>query len=201
MYNLSDIEIESLKKAINAITPMSDFDFEILLPLLQKRSIKKGDYILKEGEISKTIFFLINGLVRMYFIDFEGNDISYRFTSTNRFFVDYQSLLTQQPSHYFLQALQNTTMLVINYEDVLHTYQISPAWSNFGRIWSEHVYLQLNERVEMLLLMKPEERYLHLLNEQPYLFNEVSQIHLSSYLGIKPESLSRIRKRILQNNS
>ncbi len=197
MNNLSDVEMESLKKAVNAITPMSDSDFEMLFPLLQKRTVKKGDYILKEGEISKHIFFLVSGLVRMYLIDFEGNDISYRFTNTNRFFVDFQSLLTQQPSHYFLQALQDTTMLIIGYEDVLHTYKLSPAWNNFGRVWSEHVYLQLNERVEMLLLMKPEERYLYLLNKQPYLFNEVSQIHLSSYLGIKPESLSRIRKRVL----
>lgn len=198
MNKVSDIEIESLKKAVNSITPIADPDFEILFPLLQKRTVKKGDYILKEGEISKHIFFLVSGLVRMYFIDFEGNEISYRFTNTNRFFVDFQSLLTQQPSHYFLQALQDTTMLVIGYEKVLHTYKISPAWNNFGRVWSEQVYLQLNERVEMLLLMKPEERYLYLLNKQPYLFNEVSQVHLSSYLGIKPESLSRIRKRVLQ---
>lgn len=198
MNNLSDVEMESLKKAINAITPMPASDFEMLFPLLQEKTVKKGDYILKEGEISKHIFFLVSGLVRMYFIDFDGNEISYRFTNTNRFFVDFQSLLTQQPSHYFLQALQDTTMLVIDYEKVLHTYKISTAWNNFGRVWSEHVYLQLNERVEMLLLMKPEERYLYLLNKQPYLFNEVSQVHLSSYLGIKPESLSRIRKRVLQ---
>lgn len=191
-------EIESLKKMIDAITPMSPSDFQLFFPLLQKRTVKKGDYILREGELSEHIFFLLRGLVRMYYIDFNGNDISYRFTTTNRFFVDFQSLLTQQPSHYYWQALQDTEMLTISYQDVLHTYEVSPAWNNFGRLWAEHVYLQLNERVEMLLLMKPEERYLHLLNSQPHLFNQVSQVHLSSYLGIKPESLSRIRKRVLK---
>ena len=61
---------------------------------------------------------------------------------------------------------------------------------------AEHVYQQLNERVEMLLFMKPEERYRHLFHTNPELFTQVSQFHLSSYLGIKPESLSRLRKRI-----
>ncbi len=62
------------------------------------------------------------------------------------------------------------------------------------RLMAEHVYLQLNERVNMLLFMNPEERYLHLLNNQPLLINQVSQFHLSSYTGIKHESLSRLRK-------
>ena len=196
--HLEDHEVESLKKMIDAITPMSPSDFELFLPLLQIKTVSKGDYILREGEVSNHIFFLLTGLVRMYYVDFEGNDISYRFTTSQRFFVDFQSLLTQQPSHYYWQALQDSKMLLISYKDVLHTYEISAAWNNFGRLWAEHVYLQLNERVEMLLLMKPEERYLHLLNNQPHLFNQVSQVHLSSYMGIKPESLSRIRKRVLK---
>ena len=62
-----------------------------------------------------------------------------------------------------------------------------------------HVYLQLNERVDTLLFMTPEERYLNLLNNHPNLLNQVSQAHLSSYIGIKPKSLSRLRKRLSQN--
>jgi len=84
---------------------------------------------------------------------------------------------------------------VLNYKNIQHLYRVSSTWNNFGRLMAEKVYLQLNERVDMLLFLKPEERYQYLLDNYPELFNQVSQFHLSSYIGIKPESLSRLRLR------
>ena len=194
--HFSEQDTDSFKKAISTIIPMSFSDFELLLPLLQKRTIKKHDHILKEGEVCKNIFFLINGFVRMYYIDLDGNEINYRFTDRSNFFVDFQSFLTQNPSRYYWQAMQDSQLFMLPYKDVQQLYNTSPAWNNFGRLIAEHVYLQLNERVDMLLFMKPEERYLYLLNTHPNLLNQVSQFHLSSYIGIKPESLSRLRKRL-----
>ncbi len=196
--DLCEEDINELQKAITAIATMSSSDFKILLPLLQNRTIKKEDYILKEGDVCRNIFFLLNGFVRMYYVDFDGNEISYRFTDKGNFFVDFQSLLTQQPSRYYWQATQDSELLVFSYQEVQQVYKKSPAWNNFGRLMAERVYLQLNERVDMLLFMKPEEKYLHVLAKQPQLLNQVSLFHLTSYPGIKPESLSRIRKRLSQ---
>ena len=192
----SEADTDTFKETICSIIQMSSLDFELLLPLLKKRTVKKQDYILREGEVCKDLFFLINGFVRMYYIDFDGNEINYRFTGKSNFFVDFQSFLTQKPSRYYWQAMQDSELFILPYKDVQQIYHTSPAWNNFGRLMAEHVYLQLNERVDMLLFMKPEERYLYLLTKQPYLFNQVSQSHLSSYMGIKPESLSRLRKRL-----
>lgn len=192
----SEQDIATFKKSICAIREMSSSDFELLLPLLQERSVKKQDYILREGEVCKNVFFLINGFVRMFYIDFDGNEINYRFTDKNNFFVDFQSFLIQKPSRYYWQAMQDSELFILSYNDGQHFYNTSAAWNNFGRLMAEHVYLQLNERVDMLLFTKPQERYLHLLNNQPHLFNQVSQFHLSSYMGIKRESLSRLRKRL-----
>lgn len=192
----SEADTDSFKKTACSIIQMSSSDFELLLPLLQKKTVKKHDYILREGEVCKNLFFLINGLFRMYYVDFDGNEINYRFTDKSNFFVDFQSFLTQKPSRYYWQAMQESEVFIVSYKDVQYVYNISSAWNNFGRLMAEHVYLQLNERVDMLLFMKPEERYLYLRNHQPHLFEQVSQFHLSSYLGIKPESLSRIRKRL-----
>lgn len=175
---------------------MSPSDFDILLSLLQKKIVKKDEYILREGDVCRNVFFLLTGFVRMYYVDWEGNEISYRFTEKGNFFVDFQSFLTQQPSHYYWQATQDSAMFSLPYEEVQKIYKISPAWNNFGRLMAERVYLQLNERVEMLLFMKPEERYLYVLVKQPQLLSHMSLFHLASYLGIKPESLSRIRKRL-----
>lgn len=177
---------------------MSDPDMELLFPILQNKEVKKHDYLLREGEVCKNIYFLVKGFFRMFYVDYDGNEINYRFTQQDNFLVDFQSFLIQKPSHFYWQAMQDAELLVLSYQDIHKVYAASPAWNNFGRLIAEHVYLQLNERVEMLLFMTPEERYKHLLDTQPELFTLVSQFHLSSYLGVKPESLSRLRKRLLK---
>ena len=128
---------------------------------------------MREGEVCKNIFFLINGFVRMYYINFAGSEINYRFTDKNNFFVDSQSFLIQKPSRYYWQAIEDSELFILPYKDVRQLYNTSSGWNNFGRLMAEHVYLQLNERVDMLLFMKPEERYLHLLTNHPNLMNQV----------------------------
>lgn len=198
-YNNNEIEQSALNTiiaAIKNIAPISESDIELLVSILKSKTVKKNEYLLKEGEVCRNTYFLVSGFFRMYYIDIEGNEINYRFVPKNNFFVDFQSFLTQKPSHFYWQAMQDAEVLTLPYREIQNAYTISTTWNNFGRLMAEHVYLQLNDRVEMLLFMKPEERYLYLLNTRPELFTQVSQFHLSSYLGIKPESLSRLRKRI-----
>ncbi len=184
--------------AVKSIAPMSGTDIELMLAILQYKTVKKHQLLLKEGEVSRNVYFLVSGFFRMYYIDFDGNEINYRFTDQHNFLVDFQSFLIQKPSHFYWEAMQDAELFVLPYRDIQDAYASSPAWNNFGRLMAEHVYLQLNERVEMLLFMNPEERYLHLLKTKPELFEKVSQFHLSSYMGVKPESLSRLRKRLLK---
>jgi CRP-like cAMP-binding protein len=93
--------------------------------------------------------------------------------------------------------MQDSELIAFSFNDVQKLYKSSESWQRFGRLMAERVYMQLNERVEMLQFMTPEQRYTHLINNRPELFNQISQFQLSSYLGIKPESLSRLRKRLL----
>ncbi len=198
-YNNEEIKqsaINEIIAAVNDIVSMSDSDIKLLVAILKAQQIKKDEYLLKEGEVCGNVYFLISGFFRMYYIDLKGNEINYRFTDKNNFLVDFQSFLTQKPSHFFWQAMQDSELLVLPYQQIQNAYATSPIWNSFGRLMAEQVYLQLNERVEMLLFMNPEERYLQLLHTNSKLFEQVSQFHLSSYLGIKPESLSRLRKRL-----
>lgn len=194
--NITKEAADSFKKAVSLIMPVTTEDLEMLLPFVQQKTVKKKDFILREGEICRNIFFLVNGFVRMYYTDFDGNEINYRFTDGGNFFVDFQSFLLQKTSRYYWQAMSDSGFLLLPHQHIQQIYRTSPVWNNFGRLMAEYVYLQLNERVDMLLFMSPEERYLYLLNKHPRLFEQVSQFHLSSYLGVKPESLSRIRKRL-----
>jgi CRP-like cAMP-binding protein len=189
---------QAIATFIRRIINMNDADIELLFPILQYRQVKKNDFLLREGEVCKNVYFLTEGFFRMFYIDYDGNEINYRFTWENNFFVDFQSFLLQKPSHFYWQAMRDTKLLVLPHTDINKLYTVSPTWNNFGRLIAERVYLQLNERVEMLLFMTPEERYKYMLETQPQLFENVSQFHLSSYLGVKPESLSRLRKRLLK---
>lgn len=189
--------VNAIIAAVKSIVPtMSEKDLEVLVSILQYKTVKKNENLLEEGEVCRNAYFLVGGFLRMYYIDREGNEINYRFTDKNNFLVDFQSFLTQKPSRFFWKAEEDSELLALPHPLIQNAYTTSPAWNTFGRLIAEQVYLQLNERVEMLLFMSPEERYLHLLDQRPELFEQVSQFHLSSYLGVRPESLSRLRKRI-----
>lgn len=190
--------MNTLKSLINVMVSMSETDFELLDKITSAMQVKKGAYLLEQGQICRHIFFLEKGFFRMYYVDPKGNQINYRFTGEGNFFVDFQSFLTQKPSGYYWQAMQDAQVLAFKYRDVQTIYQQSCNWERFGRLMAEQVYQQMNLRVEMMQFLTPEQRYVRLLETQPELFNQVSNFHLSSYLGIKPESLSRIRKRLLK---
>lgn len=189
--------MEQLQNAINAISPVSPADFELLKTVTKNLTVKKHTNLLAQGETCKNVYFIKKGFFRMFYVDLNGNEVNFRFAAANNFMVNFQSFLTQKPSNYYWQAMQDAEILYFAYQDVQRLYDECPAWEHFGRLMSEHVYIQLNERVEMFQFMSPEQRYQHLLNTKPELFNQVSQFHLSSYLGVKPESLSRLRKRLL----
>jgi CRP-like cAMP-binding protein len=188
--------IDAIVTFVKRFAALSTSDIDLLVSFLQSKKISKHEYLLREGEVTKNIYFLVEGYFRMYYVDKDGNEINYRFTDKNNFLTDFQSFLTQKPSHFYWQAMQDAEVLVLPYKQVQEAYNASPSWNTFGRLIAEHVYLQMNERVEMLLFMSPEERYLHLMNNQPELLDQISQFQLSSFIGVKPESLSRLRKRL-----
>lgn len=188
--------MERLKALINSILPMSSEDLNLLKPAITVL-VKKKVNLLEQGDVCKNIYFITKGFFRMFYVDLDGNEINNRFTEADNFIVDFQSFLTQKPSRYYWQAMQDSEVLTFSFKEVQKLYETSPVWEKFGRLVAERVYLQLNERVEMFQFMSPQQRYEHLLATRPELFNQISQFQLSSYLGVKPESLSRLRKRIL----
>ncbi len=194
-------QMEQLRKVINAITPISEADFELITPAIKQEKVKRKANLLQQGQVCANIYYLVSGFFRMFYVDLQGNEINCRFTAEDSFMVDFQSFLTQNPSRYYWQAMQDSELLVFNYKDVQRIYEQSAAWERFGRLMAEHVYQVLNARVEMLQFLSPEERYANILTTRPELISQVSQFHLSSYLGVKPESLSRIRRRSLQKNN
>ncbi len=192
-----EMALENFKTTCFKVLPnLYQKEFELIAPHLSLKSFTKGELILRENEVCDKIFFLNKGFVRMYYVDENGNEINYRFTDSCNFFVDFQSFLIKKPSRFFWQAMQKVEVITISYQIVQEIYKTSATWNLFGRLMAEQVYLQLNERVEMLLFMQPEERYMQMLQKYPNIISQVPQLHIASFLGIKPETLSRIRKRL-----
>ncbi len=188
--------MDALRAFITTLLPMSAADFDLLRPLATGRAVARGGYLLRPGEVCGHVFFARAGLLRLYYVDAEGKEVNARFAVAPGFLTDFQSFLTQRPSRYAWQALQASEVLAFAYAEVQRLYRESAVWERFGRLMAEHVYQQANERMELLQFLTPAQRYAHVQATQPALLGQVPQFHLASYLGIQPESLSRIRRRL-----
>ncbi len=190
--------MELLRAFVQSLYPVPEPDFALLTPHLVPRTVPKGAHLLEAGQVCGAIFFVNTGFFRLYYAGADGHEVNCRFAGAAGFLTDFQSFLTQQPSRYAWQALQAAEVLVLPYALVQRLYRESAAWDRFGRLMAERAYQQVNERVELLQFLTPTQRYQHVQQHHPELLTQVSQAHLASYLGVQPESLSRIRQRLSQ---
>ena len=114
----------------------------------------------------------------------------------NKFIVDYESFITSKHSIFYIEALENSKIFYYKKETVEKLFNLYHNWEKFGRIIAEQVFIISQKRFQSLLFQTAEQRYLGLLKEFPEIFQRVPQYLIASYLGIKPQSLSRIRKQI-----
>ncbi len=175
---------------------LNDDEWHLFQSKLIERRFRKGSNILREGDIENYLSFIVSGSVRLYTITNAGEDISIEFATANNFASSYSSFVSQTPSNLYIEALDDTLLLSINNADLYECYRISPTGERLGRLNAE-CYLSYKEERQISLLSKSAtERYLELLEQNPELLQLAKLQHIASYLGIKPESLSRIRKSI-----
>lgn len=156
---------------------------------------KKGTILLKEGEISKFSFFNIEGCVRSYSLH-EGEEKTTYFYTENQFITSYKSFTKQIPSKHFLQCIEDCTLGILSYESEKKLLSLSPKFEFLSRMILEEELGSYQDILSAYITEKPEVRYKNLLDLKPNLVQRIPQYQLASYLGVTPESLSRIRKRI-----
>jgi CRP-like cAMP-binding protein len=187
--------INSLLNSIQNLITLSPAEIEIVTSLFKEKSYKKGDFFLEEGRICKHAGFVAKGLFR-YYINHDGEEKTYAFSQENDFVCNYESFLSQSPSSKIIQALEDCDILVISYADLQTFYTNIRDGERFGRIVIEAVFLQLLKDVNSFYTETPELRYDRFLKNHADLQQRISQYHIASFVGVKPQSLSRIRKRI-----
>jgi CRP-like cAMP-binding protein len=167
---------------------------------LRQTNINKKDFYLKQGDIAKSKAFLVKGAVRYFYLDnnLKENTLFFRFE--NMWLGDIESYHEQTPSKISIQALEDSELLIINKADFAILQQQIPALEKWYAINSVKMYASLFNKLVEAKLRTPEEKYLHLLDNEPQIFQRVSLQHIAAYLEIEPQSLSRLRKRLLKSH-
>jgi CRP-like cAMP-binding protein len=181
---------------ISKLLPNHGINFSEFDPQLKEREVSKGEYLFCEGSICQFVGFIVKGCFRVFFLK-EGKEITFDFFCENRFIVDYESYFRKQPTLFYFQAVEPSTLLILNDTCIEMLFEKPPNGQRLQRIILEAVFFRFRDQLLSLYTDKPEERYLNLLQSQPELVQRVPQYYLASYLGIEPESLSRLKRRIL----
>jgi CRP-like cAMP-binding protein len=187
--------MDSLLQSIQHVISLSASEKDIVIALFKEKTYKKGEFFLEEGKVCKQVGFVAKGLLR-YFINHDGEDKTYDFAQENGFVCNYESFIPRTPSTKNIQALEDCEILQISYDDLQVFYNSISQAERFGRIVIEQVFIQTLQDLSSFYTDTPALRYEKLLTKHPDLLQRMSQYHIASYVGVKPQSLSRIRKRI-----
>ena len=189
--------MEQIKAYIEQIASISASDLAFFTSKLQRRTIPKKSVFLKLNEVENHISFIESGVVRLFIPkDDPEKEITFGFSFKDQFISAYDSFLTRKPSAYQLQALTETTILSITYDDLQDVYKTTQIGNLIGRLTAERLFLIKSKREQNLLNLTAEERYLKLFKERPELLKIIPLKYISSYIGVTAQALSRIRKRV-----
>lgn len=159
------------------------------------KEYEKGYVLISEGQYFKSSYHVVTGLVRQFKV-INGAEVTSHFYSDDEFIISSNYASRETPSHFTLICSEDSTINVVSYEKELDLCRRFPRFEKMCRNATEKQLVDYQQKFSRFIASTPEERYLTLVEERPDLLNRVAQYHLSSYLGIKPESLSRIRKRL-----
>lgn len=160
------------------------------------KSYNRKEYLFKSGEVQKELGYVCEGLMRKFYVNEKGKKITTGFTSENEYATDYPSFLRQKPSKYYIECLEPSVIIKMPYDKLQEAYFKYKANEMYGRIMAEKVLTRETDRVESFLFQSAEEKYLNFIDQNKNIFNRISLSHLSSYLGIERQTLSRIRSKI-----
>lgn len=182
---------------ITGYTSLPDRDWEMIESCLQLQRYPKGSVLLTEGKICRKLYFLESGLLR-YFVNRDGQDVTKYFTEPPYCFTSQRSLSQGLPAQESIASLAESTVWEMSREDAFRLLELSPSWNTFIRQLIQEVQYYTELILEDLQNCTAEERYVRMMKEEDSLLGKVPLKHLASYLGIAPQSLSRIRKRFYE---
>lgn len=153
-------------------------------------------FFIHANVIQQEIGFVFQGLIRAFYIDNQGNEITVNFVQENRYATHYTAFITRTPGKYYFQCIEPTILVNLSYDHIQTGYDKFTDIERYGRLIAEEVLKFQQKRIESFLFDTAEQRYLDFIKENPDLFNRVSLSHLSSFLGMERQTLTRIRQKL-----
>ena len=186
---------EQIRKHFSRYVQFSDVEIDEIDSKLTQNTFEKKDYLHKEGQICKSNYFLLSGLVRSFYIDNKGNEKITQFALENWWVTNMESYIKNIPSYSSIQAIEKTTALMIDKVELEKLYKSIPKLERFFRIITENILISIQRRNDIYLQMKSKDRYDDLIQHFPVFAQRVPQYMIASYLEITPEYLSELRKK------
>ncbi len=193
--------IHTYLSSVKTLCPkVTNLELDYLMSGLTIAALKPKHFYIHANTIQKEIGFVFSGLLRAFYIDQEGNEISVNFIRENRYITHYAAFITQTPSKYYFQCIEPAIIVNLSYQHIQEGYDRFPMLERYGRLVAEEVLKIQQRRIESFLFDNAETRYLDFIKENPDLFSRVSISYLSTYLGIERQSLTRIRKKLAHHS-
>jgi len=183
-----------LKNFISQYVKLDEAELDDIAGRFKSRKIAKNDFLLSEGAVCKDLVFVQDGCLRLYYM-VDDIEVSVWFAFKNSSAIDIYSFISEKPSGYFLQAIEDSEILYLPKAELDRLYQTHPKTQEMIRRFWEDAILTLIDRFTALQRDTAEQRYLDLLTKPPYI-QKIPQKYLASFIGVTPTSLSRIRKNI-----
>jgi CRP-like cAMP-binding protein len=180
----------------NKYAKITKEDFGMIESVLVKRSVKKRRTLLMEGDTSRYLYFVEKGALRSYTTDMHGTDHVVQLVIEDHWVSDLSSFVTQTPGKINIEAIEDSELLLLPHLELENLFEQIPPLERYFRHLYQRAYVSLQQRYNSAVSNTAEDRYRLLISEFPQIATRIPLIYIASYLGITPESLSRIRKQI-----
>ena len=186
-------KLENIKKVISNYIEINDEEWIYYSSKFRVIEIKKKEIILTKGNICRDVFFVLNGLLRVFFVDKDGEEKTFHFSLENTFSADYESFLKKIPSNYSIQALEDTTIVLMSFEMLHDGYKYLRNGEKLGRLLAEEYFFIFNDKIQTIYTQTPIERYNDLKEKFPNILQRIPQHYIASYLNVSSVHLSRLK--------
>jgi CRP/FNR family transcriptional regulator, anaerobic regulatory protein len=182
-------------KNISRHIDLNNDEIDLFISFLKFEEVSRKDFILKEGQLCKTINFIHSGTLRAYYVDKAGRESTIMLAIADWWITDMFCFINQQPAMLNIEAVEDSSIFNLQKNDLDKLYIQAPKFERFFRIMMQNAYIREQLRVIQNLSLSAEERYNNFLSKYPQIVKQVTQKQIASYLGITPEFLSAIRAK------
>jgi CRP-like cAMP-binding protein len=188
--------MSNLTQNYSKFTSLTESEWQLIGSKLKIQTLKAGEYWLTEGRICQYVGHLEKGVMRTFYVNNSGKKSTFLFNFPGKPITDFESFINKTPSKYYIECVSDAVIHSINYDDRQFLMEKIPKYERMIRYVTEDYFFTLYDRMVNLTLLSAEERYIRLIKTEPNIFDYLSLSSIAEYINIKPQSLSRIRKKV-----